>query len=1291
MEKSVRDTEEPKKLNCEEILKRAGVGVLYLDTKLKIRRLTEVMCEHTGLQMTDLGKNLSECTFLEGYAHFEEDVQHTLEKRINKETEVYQNDRIWMVRIRPYVTDADLVEGVLVILFDITNRLEEAKHELELLDDSVPGGIARMRYDNGLILEYGNDTFCRMIHMTREEIAAAKPLHCEQFLKKADWECLQEKIRDGIKTGELISVEYEVTNSKRLSEWHLLQGLVLEQGETPMLQCVILDVTEQKNTENMLDSLLQNMAGGIMRVYFDGTKAEIVYLSDACYKMLGYTKEQYEKLRGEDEEHNFYIFKEYEAQLIEKARRAMAEEDMEPAEYRLIKEDGSEMWMNLYSEVVSRGKSGILIQYVMIDNTVAHENYLKMYIEKRKLEIIVEIAADLLFEYDVKNDSMFYTKQRADGLVADQIASNYLKVIQSEGWIHPDDSAELKDFCDQMRGGKKLVHTQLRKRFTDRKYHWVEVDGRTIYDDKGYPEKVIGKITNIDDRKAKEEQLKLNSERDSLTGLYNHMVCMDKVRRQLRTLKQGDEAALIICDIDNFKQVNDQNGHLFGDAVLCSFADELRTLFPSSVKGRIGGDEFMVFAKNMNPALVEAKLYQLNTRFSKLNTEDADRMRISCSIGVAICTYEKHDYESAFRCADYELYKVKNSSKGNFLMAKVGDEEIGQHQSYLDEENDTGKYVREEALIQNDEELVLFALELLDNVADSRSGLKMVSDRICRYFGFDDILYVNCKGTDCEALFHWGNDSTDPFKNLVLANPEEGIQYIKGKFDEQDVATLGSEEIRQLFGQKLGSILMVRYKEENSTGVVIFADQLVNRSWENVRTTLLRLSNIYYNRILQLQHEEKIREEVEQRVNYDSLTGLPNYSKFLTLCEKYLQEIPERERKEYCFAYADFSNFQYLNEIYGYSAGDAVLQGFGENLKKSPIGIFFSRITSDHFVGMLHWRNGENIQEMKDYLTGFCQMVRNKYPLCTLNLICGISPVTEEKLSVSTQVDYANIARKYGKGAAETSVIVYNDDIRRQGENEMSITANMYSALENHEFQVYLQPKVSLKNGRSEGAEALVRWIRPDGSMVYPDQFIPVFEKNGFVTKLDFYVLEEVLKYMREALDKGEEVVPVSVNFSRVHNNDDLFVERIAELLKKYEIRPELLEAEVTESVYMYDMKSLREKLSRLHEMGVLISIDDFGSGYSSLNVLSQMFADIVKLDRQFLMGEGIENSPEFIKYLITMIKHLGYRIIAEGVETEEQIDMLKNADCDMVQGYFYAKPMPIEAFRDYLKEFNKK
>lgn len=1045
-----------------------------------------------------------------------------------------------------------------------------------------------------------------------------------------------------------------------------------------------------QDTEYMMNSLIQNMSVGIIRVFYDNVSAKIVYFSDTACKILGCTKEEYERMLR-NSNGKFCFLKNYEKKMIKEAKAALKGETLPEEEYQFKTEDGKSVWVTIRGEVVSATEEGILVQYAMIDVTGYHETVEQMVLEQKRLNIIVEIAADLIFEYDIKNDAMHYTRQSKDGLNAEHIPNNYFEAMRTDGWIHPDDMEELEEFCNQMSSGKPIVHTILRKRFADRKFHWIEVDGRTIYDENGIPDKVIGKITNIDERMEKEELLKISSERDSLTGLYNHKTCIEKARKQLKLIKPGENAVLIVCDIDNFKQINDNNGHIFGDAVLCTFADELRSVFPNGIKGRIGGDEFMVLIRNISREQLEQKLQQLGDQFNKLNMEDGAEIRISCSIGAVICTYDEHDYKTAFQLADSALYKIKNTSKGMFYVVNICDNKDDLQKSYLQSKNGEKEYVREESLIRNDEDLILFSLELLENVEDVRIGLKMVADRVCRFFGFDDIIYICQEGDVFEKVFHWGSHKATSFRSRILESNEVKWAYADKAYDESNAMILTRSELLTMDCRDFGSIFIVKYDMQDKTSrYVIFIDRVLERTWESEHSALVRIAGIIYNRILHMKAIERNLEETEIQMNYDSLTNLPNYTKFLSMSEQYLQGISKSDRASYFFMYVDFENFQYMNEIYGYSVGDTVLKQFADYLSEWQNGIYFSRITSDHYCGL--FRDDEhNLNSVKAYLMSFCEIVNKEYPHGNVKLVCGFSQIKgEDNESVSVLVDCANVARKHGKGKGETCFFLYSDNIRIQNETEMNVVTNMTTAMENREFKVYLQPKVNLQTGRMVGAEALVRWQRDGGILYYPDQFIPVFERNGFITKVDFYVLEEVLKYLRNAIDAGEEVVPVSVNFSRLHNSDDTWVDKIKELLDKYNISPHLLEVEVTESVYMYDFKGLRDKAKRLQDMGVVISIDDFGSGYSSLNVLSKVSADIIKLDRQFLVDEAGESSAEFIKYLINMIKHLGYRTIAEGVETKEQEEMLKGANCDMVQGYYYARPMPIDDFRLFLHDYNE-
>ncbi|MDX5684949.1 putative bifunctional diguanylate cyclase/phosphodiesterase, partial [Clostridioides difficile] len=263
----------------------------------------------------------------------------------------------------------------------------------------------------------------------------------------------------------------------------------------------------------------------------------------------------------------------------------------------------------------------------------------------------------------------------------------------------------------------------------------------------------------------------------------------------------------------------------------------------------------------------------------------------------------------------------------------------------------------------------------------------------------------------------------------------------------------------------------------------------------------------------------------------------------------------------------------------------------------------------------------------------------------------------------------------------------FNEDTRNRLYKEKRLEDNMNKALEKGEFIVYYQPKYSLDDvNEIEGAEALIRWNSPEFGFISPIDFVPLFEKNGFIVNIDMFVFEEVCKTLNKWINKGYTPVPISVNMSRVHLYRDNFIENITDLISKYNISPEFIELELTESVVFDNLNILIDIMKKIKEIGFLISMDDFGSGYSSLNLLKDLSFDILKLDRGFLIETtDTKRGKIIISKIVEMAKAIDIKVICEGVETYEQVEFLKEIGCDKVQGYLFAKPMVLDEFEKHL------
>ncbi len=309
-------------------------------------------------------------------------------------------------------------------------------------------------------------------------------------------------------------------------------------------------------------------------------------------------------------------------------------------------------------------------------------------------------------------------------------------------------------------------------------------------------------------------------------------------------------------------------------------------------------------------------------------------------------------------------------------------------------------------------------------------------------------------------------------------------------------------------------------------------------------------------------------------------------------------------------------------------------------------------------------------------------------PSIKLHFSSGVYLVQPGEKDVELLYNNALLAREMSGEDTENSIAFYNIEMNKQRLWERKVEDDMERALVNKEFKLYLQPKISTVEEQLAGAEALVRWIHPTEGFIPPNKFIPIFEQNGFILKLDDYMLEEVSRQQSEWIEQGRKIVPISVNISRAHFTRENLAEHIVEIVDKYGVPHSVIELELTESAFFDDKQTLLNTVKSLREAGFLVSMDDFGAGYSSLNSLKELHLDILKIDADFFRGVGEEERGMLIvSEVIDLAKKLDMKIVAEGIESREQVDFLTEQECDLIQGYFFAKPMPINEFEEKYKE----
>ena len=427
------------------------------------------------------------------------------------------------------------------------------------------------------------------------------------------------------------------------------------------------------------------------------------------------------------------------------------------------------------------------------------------------------------------------------------------------------------------------------------------------------------------------------------------------------------------------------------------------------------------------------------------------------------------------------------------------------------------------------------------------------------------------------------------------------------------------------------------------------------------------------------------RRRLEYIAFVDAVTGGMNNAAF---CLKLRETLKNARRNEYTVAVINIRNFKMINESFGTHEGDRTLHYCMQILRKNvKEGEIAARGNADDFFLCLKEGNrnivAARLQEIVREINSFNENLENPYHLSFRQ---GAYLIDEPDLDSTIIQDRVMTACMNQQEFGENSCVFYDICFTQKMKQEHELNAMFRGALENGDFKVYFQPKVSLEDEKTAGAEALVRWQHPEEGMISPGDFIPLFEKNGNICRLDCYVFEEVCRTIDRWRREGRKLFPVSVNLSRQHFKRNDFLNQFADVAAKYRIPEGLLELELTESIFFDDnsIAMVRESINRMHELGFKCSLDDFGSGFSSLGLLKEFDVDTIKLDRLFFLDMSKPKAEDVVECLIDLAGRLKVKTVAEGIETQEQIDFLKQIHCDMVQGFFYSRPLRAEEFEEW-------
>ena len=736
---------------------------------------------------------------------------------------------------------------------------------------------------------------------------------------------------------------------------------------------------------------------------------------------------------------------------------------------------------------------------------------------------------------------------------------------------------------------------------------------------------------------------------------------------------------VVYIDIDNFRHINDEYGQMIGDMILIEMVSTAKNfLGDRGAISRIGGDRFLViYDIDDDYDTVHDFLFDLKMTMQRIST--CSSRGITVTLTLASAQYPSDGvYELLLKKCEKALIRGKNKGRDCFVMyleEKCGrvtiDDKISDKIVKIDNisaKNDVYSMITNINQTLSDDSNFDNAIEealalvgsyfYIDRVSIARLNIK--TNTIMKHHVWYNPMVsieheVYCKN---EIMQHWakalGNKNyvkVDDTKALADDHPLKDIFPV-----DQTTATMSFELM--VNGRSFGIIRL-----DMTTGV---------RHWQPEDFQIFLLISQLFASYIQKNY---LKETNFKTLYTDATYGCNN---FIYLFRTAGDEIISKNVLNYSLMEIDIRNIIAYRSIFGKKKMSELINVMVSVFEEFP-EVIYGKHHSGPFVLYIRSQDKKLIEKIYDEFNKKVNEYTAANNIHELSFQAGVYFANSVEDRLIDAISNANLTRTLNKS---TDILYYSDDVKNQSLFKSEMVLRIDEALANNEFLLYLQPKISTKTGKLVGAEALTRWNYKGNKLLFPDTFIPLFEQQGLIDKLDYSVFENVCKYQRELIDENKEVVPISVNVSRFVSDFDDYIKNIEEIRNKYEIDSKYIEIEITEGMYYENSSNIYQFIAKLHEIGYKVSMDDFGSGYSNLVSMAKLNFDTIKFDKSFCIDLDNENVKIMLDKLIELIKTMNMTTLCEGVETKENVDYLTKIGCDSIQGYYYSRPIPYQDFK---------
>ena len=1305
------------------------------------------------------------------------------------------NSFIWIYGKGKHMITEDGRNAVISICLDITEQVE-TKDQLYFIAQSSLCGIFKARVDEYFTLLYANDCYYDLHGYTREQLEEEKGGRAIDLVYPEDIQRVSDLLKKAMEERQnTISFEYRIVRRDGEISWFHVSAGFSNTNEGLILSGMLVDITDRKE-------VLQKLQLSEERFRIAMSQAKILVWEYDIKNRRMIQTERSQDVHGlgavienvpDSLVENGYIHSNSVEDFLEMHRKILSGAESAECIIRVRAPEGQYWWEKIHYTTIFDGDGNPIRAVAVSENVSAQKEAEKRAFQEIKLREMLSIDIIAFSKINLtKNyvEALWYSEEeklkwnRKNLVTYEQVFHLVLGYLASE--------EDKKRFVETMsyqkllktyEEGKNTVYQEYRCNKVSGKIVWMsftttmerEPDSKDLF--------FFCYLRDIDEKKKIELALKERAERDSVTGLYNKQTVQSMIEETIHQNYGADGyCALLMIDVDNFKQINDHYGHLYGDNILSEIGRILQVVFDiKSIAGRFGGDEFLVLLEHVPFCQwVYQKIDKLKQELNLVSLLDQEKRSLSVSVGIAFSTKNEAEFQMLYQQADDALYDAKWQGKNRYavynpekqkqvrwkpITIECARKDQASKNCLLDEFEDIVFVIDCDTnyiLYMNHAARKVFSLDefrcnsvkcyqviygfsepcvFCKNHLPEENKFKvwestnsklhkrfLVRDKIIYWGGkkarleiFSDLIswqkqedhqhftskillecasvLLSCK--TLEKAFHTALEYIGNFYHAehtyLISNKNEELRFPYFSWSQDN----SMDHFQPIIGEKVSSW----FDPSKGKNIILLNNiqevKVVSRAYyeileQNQISSFYAIALIDSGRVIghigvinpkeylgefdlleSLSYfliSELIKRTMQENQDFlayhDGLTGLLNRESYYN----YIHSTQEDTLSSMGVLVVDINGMRAINKKYGLEYGDELLQNVANILKESFGSDCVYRFIGDEFLVLSQdIAYSEFVQKV--------QIVRRKIDEFYYNMVSFGHTWSNSGISIPRMIQQSDEMIALEKSA-------YYTEIHQNHYSNLRNRLNI--SLRNHQFEIYLQPKIDLATQEIYGAEALVRYIDPKFGVMAPDKFLPQFEENKLIRYIDFFVMEEVCRILWKWKRLAIPLIPISLNFSRATLLEQELLEEMSRISDEYKIDRQFLEIEITESFGM-ERKKLTEIGNRIMKEGYRLSLDDFGAEHSNnIYVLSSLPLHALKIDKGVI--QDLYSNPYtqiIMKNIMAICRQMGIESVAEGVETKEQVEILQSLGCNYVQGYLYSKPISVSDFEKKYHRFS--